>query len=197
MKVIGLTGGVGMGKSTCADLLQKRGIPVVDTDDLAREVVLPNQPALKEIANAFGHDFLTPSGELDRGRMASLVFSDSQARQRLESILHPLIRDLWLAQVETWRSQGHPIAVVVIPLLYETRAERELDKVICVACSAVAQKERLLSRNWSESQITQRLQSQWPVDQKIQASHYLVWSEGRMEVLADQLDRILQRLASD
>src|SRR5437879_3055472 len=102
MMVIGLTGGIGMGKSTSAALLERQGIPVVDTDVLARQVVEPGQPAWVEIQKAFGNDIVDNAGRLRRKELARLVFADVERRRQLESILHPRIRELWLAQVEQW-----------------------------------------------------------------------------------------------
>jgi dephospho-CoA kinase len=194
MKVLGLTGGIGMGKSTSARLFQERAVPVVDTDDLARKVVEPGQPALAEILAAFGPEMIGPDGRLRRDEMARRVFADSAARQRLEGILHPRIRELWRAQVEVWRAEGRPLALVVIPLLFETKAEAELDATICVACSAATQQERLRSRGWTPEQIEQRLQAQLPTDQKMARADYLIWTEGSLDVHAAQIDRILRQL---
>lgn len=195
MKALGLTGGVGMGKSTCAQLLRDRGLPVVDTDDLARQVVESGQPALAEVRQAFGDEIVGPDGRLRRGELARRVFADAAARARLENILHPPIRALWHAQVETWRAEGRPLAVVVIPLLFETGAEAELDTKICVACSAATQRARLLARGWSPEQIEQRVRAQWPIGQKIARADYLVWTEAGLDVHAAQLERILRLLA--
>jgi dephospho-CoA kinase len=195
MKVLGLTGGIGMGKSTSAQLLRARGVPVVDTDDLARQIVEPGQPALAEVLAAFGPQFAGPDGQLRRGELARRVFADPAARRQLEDILHPRIRALWRAQVEAWRAEGRPFAVVVIPLLFETKAEAELDATICVACSAPTQQQRLRARGWSPEQIEQRFQAQWPVETKITRADYLVWTEADLEVHAAQIDRILRLLA--
>jgi dephospho-CoA kinase len=194
MKVLGLTGGIGMGKSASAQLLRARGVPVVDTDDLARQVVEPGQPALAEIVAAFGPQIVGPDGRLRRAELARRVFADPAARRRLEAVLHPRIRVLWRAQVETWRAEGHPLAVVVIPLLFETKAEAELDATICVACSAATQQQRLRARGWPPEQIEQRLQAQWPVETKIARADYLVWTEADLDVHAAQIERILRRL---
>ena len=194
MKVLGLTGGIGMGKSTSARLLRAREVPVVDTDDLARQVVAPGQPALAEVLAAFGPQMAGPDGQLRRAELARCVFADPAARRRLEAILHPPIRALWRAQVETWRAEGRPLAVVVIPLLFETKAETELDLTICVACSAPTQQQRLQARGWSPEQIEQRLQAQWPVETKAARADYLVWTEADLDVHAAQIERILRRL---
>ncbi len=194
MKLCGLTGGVGMGKSTAAGFFSASGICVIDTDELARQVVLPGQPALAEIHQAFGGEVFDPAGGLHRARLARLVFGDAAARQTLEAILHPRIRALWLAQVASWRRQGCPLAVVVIPLLFETQAETCFDQVICVACSRVAQHERLRQRGWSPEQIRQRLAAQWPVAQKMARADFVLWSEGALASCARQVARILGRL---
>jgi dephospho-CoA kinase len=190
MKVIGVTGGIGMGKSVAGEIIAGHGLPVVDTDLLARQVVEPGEPALLEIQSTFGSTVVDAGGSLLRDEMARLVFADDDARKKLESILHPRIRELWLKQVEEWRSAGRHIAVVVIPLLFETEAESEFDATICIACSAGTQRQRLLARGWTEGQIEQRVQAQWPVQRKITKADYVVWTEAGLEVHAAQLERI-------
>jgi dephospho-CoA kinase len=180
-----------MGKSACADFIRSRRIPLVDTDELARRVVEPGEPALAEIGQLFGDRMIRPDGTLNRTELARCVFADSSSRQKLEQILHPRIRGLWHQQVETWRREGHRLAVVVIPLLFETQAEKEVDATICVACGAGTQRERLLARGWSSEQIQQRIAAQWPVETKVSEASYVIWSEGSLAVHAQQLDRIL------
>ena len=194
MKVVGLTGGIGMGKSTSSRLLRSRGTPVVDTDDLARQVVEPGQPALAKVQEVFGPEIIALDGTLRRDELARRVFPDPQARRQLEEILHPPIRALWRAQVEAWRAEGRPLAVVVIPLLFETGAQADFDAIICVACSAASQQQRLLGRGWTADEITQRLRAQLPIDTKITRSDYLVWTEGDLAVHAEQLARICARV---
>jgi dephospho-CoA kinase len=191
VKTFGLTGGVGMGKSTVGRLFQERGIPVVDTDVIARQMVEPGQAALADITAAFGHDLLDASGHLRRDQLATIVFSNQASREKLESILHPRIRRVWKRQIESWRLEGRPNAVVVIPLLFETSAEKDLDETICVACSAVTQRRRLESRGWPEEQIARRVAAQWPVEKKMAASDRVIWSEGDLDLLGPQIDRIL------
>jgi dephospho-CoA kinase len=194
VKTLALTGGVGMGKSACAILLRDRGIQVIDTDELARTVVEPGQPALAEIQRLFGPEIIDPQGHLRRDVLAGRVFADPAARMRLESIVHPRIRSLWRARIETLRAEGERRAVVSIPLLFETQAEAELDAVICVACSDATQRERLRARGWSDEHIQKRIGAQLPAAEKMAKSNYVIWSEGSLEVHAMQLDRILQRL---
>ena len=194
MKLIGLTGGVGMGKSTAASFLLSQGVRLIDTDELARHLVQRGQPALAEIVSAFGSALLTASGELDRVALAQIVFADAAARRKLEAILHPRIRAGWQAQVEAWRQENCPLAVVVIPLLFETLAESAFDKIVCVACLPASQTERLAGRGWNPEQIRQRIASQMPIEQKITRSHLVIWSEGTLEAHRQQVGRILSRL---
>jgi len=194
MKTFGLTGGVGMGKSTAAGFLRARGAQVVDTDELAREVVQPGEAALAEIQNVFGKKIISDDGRLRRDELARIVFAGSTARKKLEEILHPKIRGRWLAQMENWRRENHPLAVVVIPLLFETQAGSQFDKIICVACSAANRQKRLLERGWTPEQVRQRIAAQMPVDEKIARSDFVVWTDGDLESHSAQLDLILARL---
>ena len=194
MKTYGLTGGVGMGKSTAAGFLSQLGAKVVDTDEIARDLVQPGQPALPEIVKEFGTGMLLATGELDRRQLARLVFADAAARKKLEDILHPRIRETWSRQVEQWRAEGSSLAVVVIPLLYETQVENCFDHVICIACSTTAQQARLRERGWDEKQARQRIAAQLPVEQKIHRSRFVVWTEGTPEIHRQQIDKILKRL---
>ena len=192
-----------MGKSTAARFLSEHGARIVDTDELARQLVQPGRPALAEIQKVFGPGMISPDGQLRRDELAKIVFADPAARNKLEAILHPRIREQWLARVENWRaaptrgdggrSQNHPLAVVVIPLLFETRAELHFDKIICVACPPAAQNERLRKRGWTPEQIEQRIAAQMPVEQKIARADFVVWTDGALEVQARQIERILAR----
>jgi dephospho-CoA kinase len=195
MKVCGLTGGVGMGKSTAASFFLKLGVRVVDTDEIARQLVQPGQPALLAIQNQFGHGVIATGGELRRDELARIVFADALARQKLESILHPLIRQCWLAQIEKWRQANDLVALVVIPLLFETQAETSFEKIICVACSPVAQQERLQTRGWKDDQIVQRIAAQMPVEQKIARSDFVVWTEGSPVTHEQQVTRVFQQIS--
>jgi dephospho-CoA kinase len=194
MKVCGLTGGVGMGKSTAARLFREHGAQVVDTDELARKLVQPGRTALADIRAAFGKKVIGSTGELKRAELAQIIFADANARKKLEAILHPPIREQWLAQIENWRKENHPLAVVVIPLLFETRAESRFDKIVCVACSAVAQRERLLARGWTPEQIEQRIAAQMPIEQKIARADFVIWTDGALDAHARQVERIVSAL---
>jgi dephospho-CoA kinase len=190
MRVCGLTGGVGMGKSTAAGFFSSRGARVIDTDLIARQMVEPGQPALTEILDCFGRSLVDHRGELRRDELARIVFSDPVARVKLEAILHPRIREAWCRQIDDWRREGHPLALVIIPLLFETRAESHFEKVICVACSCLTQQARLRERGWSDAQIEQRIAAQMPVAQKVARADFVIWTEGLPAVHEQQVTQI-------
>ena len=137
---------------------------------------------------------LASDGSLKRDELARIVFASEAGRKKLEAILHPRIREFWLAQIETWRRENCALALVVIPLLFETGAEPHFDKILCAACSPAAQHERLAARGWSAEQIRQRIAAQLPVEQKIARSHYVLWTEGALTSHARQVGLVLARI---
>jgi len=141
---VGLTGGIASGKSAVADAFARRGVPIIDTDRIAREVVEPGQPALAAVIAAFGDAILGPDGRLDRRRLRQLVFPDPERRRTLEAILHPVIRAEVAARV---RAVTAPYVVVAIPLLAESGQRDTVDRVLVVECPESLQIERLLARD--------------------------------------------------
>ena len=183
-----------MGKSTVAAMIAGRGIDVVDTDDLARRVVEPGQPALEAIRELFGAGVIGADGALLRTELARRVFGSEVSRRQLEAILHPRIRSLWQQQITNWREGGRSAGVVVIPLLFETRAEKNFDCVICVACSPDQQEGRLRERGMSPEQIRQRREAQWPIARKMEQANHVIWNDSTPAVAAEQLARCLTGL---
>jgi dephospho-CoA kinase len=190
MPVLGITGGIGMGKSTAAGILVSLGIPVVDTDQLAREETTPGSPALAEIRERLGSEFVDASGVLDRSRLAGVVFSDPSRRGILEEILHPRIALRWQQAAASWRGEG-VTGAVVIPLLFEKSYETQFEFVVAVACSAETQQQRLEARGWSPGEIEGRKAAQLPVPEKISRSQVMIWTEGSVQSHRDQWSRIL------
>ena len=190
---LGLTGGIGMGKSTAAELLAKHGAKISDSDVIARELAEPGQPALQAIAEAFGNEVLRADGSLDRGRVAELVFGDDAARRTLEDILHPRIRATWLGNLDRWAREGVALGVAVIPLLYETGSEAAFDRIVCVACSPATQRERLRQRDWSDEEIDRRIAAQMSAEEKMKRADHVVWTDGPVSAHADQWDDLLAR----
>ena len=167
-----------MGKSTVARVLAKARLPVVDSDELARQVVEPGQPALDEIIDQFGDGFIDSAGRLDRTKMAQQVFGDDTMREQLEAIIHPSVRARWKEKISEWREQQLRAGVVVIPLLFEVEAQDQFDVVLCVACSASTQRERLRQREWDDEQITARIAAQMDIAEKMKFADLVLWSEG-------------------
>ena len=151
---IGLTGGIASGKSTVADLFAELGAVVIDTDVIAREVVEPGQPALDEIHDAFGDTVIDGDGRLDRPAMRKIVFADASARERLEGILHPRIRDEAIRQAG---AAGGAYQLLVVPLLVESPLRDQVDRILVVDCSEDTQIERLLARDAENEEQARRI----------------------------------------
>lgn len=192
--IIGITGGPGMGKTTVGQIMEEYGIYVIDADQLARELTQPGMPAWHEIRKIFGEEFFFESGELNRAALAKLVFQDKVARQQLEEILHPKIRHTWRSKISEYLTSGVGPVAVLIPLLYETNSETDVEVVICVACNKMTQIERLLQRGWTEEEIRLRVAAQLPIEEKIYRADYVIWTEGKIEVTKMQVQKILRYL---
>ena len=191
---LGLTGGVGMGKSTASQFLNDLGFKVADTDEIARKLVEPGKPALKDIVKVFGKEVLQDNGELNRKKAAEIVFSDDSKRLKLEEILHPLIRENWEFRLKDWSLENEKLGVVVIPLLYETECERYFDKVVCMACSKDIQRQRLRQRCWSDLEIDQRIKAQLLIEEKMSRADYVIWTNGAIDTHAKQWDELISYL---
>lgn len=192
MPVIGLTGGIGSGKSTVADLFAHSGAAVIDTDLIARQLVTPGSPALAEIRAAFSDAVLDSAGKLDRAGLRRLVFADDTARRRLEAILHPRIRSdvkHALAEVQT------PYAVVVIPLLIETGGYRDmLDRVLVVDCPETLQIERVMARNGlSAEDVRAIMATQASRAARLAAADDVIENTGSAETLRSAVAALHQR----
>jgi dephospho-CoA kinase len=151
---IGLTGGIASGKSTVADLFAELGIPVIDTDIVARQIVEPGQPGLKAVIDAFGTDLLSEDGHLDRRRLRNLIFDNPDQRQILEGIVHPLIR---ARTIELANQAGGPYQVLVVPLLIETGFRALVDRVLVVDCPEEQQQARLQRRDDETPERVERI----------------------------------------
>lgn len=189
--VVGLTGGAGSGKSVASRTFRSLGVPVIDTDQIAREVVEPGQPALHEIVAEFGNEILDARGSLDRRRMRDLVFADKNARRRLEAILHPRIGQRMDAILS---SLDAPYAVVAIPLLVEAGWTDRVDRVLVMDTSEDAQIRRLMRRdNVNRDEARRMLAAQAPREERLAAADDVVDNSGTPEALVDQIERLHRR----
>ncbi len=195
MRVVGLTGGIASGKSTFAALLRARGVPVVDADALAKAAVAPGSAALAEIARTFGPDVIGPDGALDRRRMGALVFSDPEARRRLEAITHPAVRLAMAEETRRLADAGHALAFYDTPLLFEVGLDRVLDAVVVVWAPSAVQRARLVARDGlSPEEADARLAAQLPVDEKAARADFVVENAGDPRALEAKADRLLADL---
>jgi len=187
MQKLGLTGGIGSGKSTVAGLLAARGATVVDADALSRATTAPGGAAMPAIAAAFGPEFVAADGALDRERMRALVFQDPGARHRLEAIVHPLVRDATHAAAERAREAGARLVVFDIPLLVESGGWKDrVDRVLVVDCEVETQVARVLSRSGLDEATVRRIvASQASREQRRAAADFVLLNEG---VTIKQLD---------
>lgn len=151
---IGLTGGIASGKSTVADMFAELGAVVIDTDVIAREVVIPGAPALDEIVAEFGDDIVDDDGMLRRSKLRAIVFADDPGRKRLESIVHPRIQAETIRQAD---SAGGPYQLIVVPLLVESPLREQVDRVLVVDCSEETQVQRLMARDSSSAEQARQI----------------------------------------
>ncbi len=176
---IGLTGGIASGKTTVANLFAELGAAIIDTDVIAREVVAPGQPALEEIATAFGDEVLQADGSLDRGALRARIFASVEDRRRLEAITHPRIRAETLRQAS---EAGGPYQLIVVPLLVESPLRDSVDRILVVDCPEETQIERLMARDAdSEAQARRILAAQASRSERLAIADDVVRNDGSRE----------------
>lgn len=185
---IGLTGGIASGKSTVARLFARHGIPVVDTDEIARELVGPGSAALAEIAARFGSDLLLPDGTLDRARLRSRVLADTERRRALEAILHPRIRE---EAERRLNAVSAPYAVIVVPLLVETDFSQRVDRVLVIDATEEQQVGRAVARGGiSEEEARALMRVQATREERLAAAHDVIDNTGEPSSLEEAVERL-------
>jgi dephospho-CoA kinase len=188
---VGLTGGIASGKSTVADYFAELGVPVVDTDLIAREVVSINSPALEEIRTAFGPDVISADGTLDRAAMRKIVFADDGKRRLLESILHPRIRELAFRRAD---QASAPYVIIVVPLLFESPMRNAMDRILVLDCSVETQLKRLLARDCeTEEQANKIIAAQATRDERLSIADDVITNDGDLEATRREVGRLHRR----
>jgi dephospho-CoA kinase len=195
MLLVGLTGGIGAGKSTVADLLADHGAVILDADAFARDAVRKGTDALGAVVRRFGADVLGPDGELDRARLAGIVFSDREALDDLEAIVHPEVRRMIAEGIQS-HIDTDGVVVLVNPLLIEMGTHRDCDVVVVVSASPETQVARSVARGMEESDVRARLDAQLPLDQRARAADVLLDNEGTREELAAEVQVLWEDLAA-
>lgn len=191
---IGLTGGIGSGKSTVAEMIKSLSIPVIDADVIAREVVEPGEQALEDIFEEFGEQMRTEDGRLDRKKLGAVIFENDEKRTTLNNIIHPAIRKRMLEQAKTYKDNGHPHVVLDIPLLFESKLEYLVDRIIVVYVDPETQLKRLLERDGSsKEEASQRISSQISIEEKRQLADEVIDNRGTREQSEQQLKAVLQK----
>jgi dephospho-CoA kinase len=199
MRVIGLTGGIASGKSTVARLLAERGVPVIDADQLSRDVVSPGMPSLGAIVRLCGPGVLQPDGSLDRQALGGMVFADQHLRRRLEAILHPAIKALAEERLGQLRSRGVPVVIYMAPLLIEAGATDRVDEIWVVYVDRETQVARTMARDGlSRDEAEQRLAAQMPMEEKAALGRIVIDNRGSLaELERDVLDLCRRELGLD
>lgn len=190
--IIGLTGSIASGKSTIAGMLKSYGFPIVDADLVARQVVEPGSETLAKIAEAFGPEVISADGTMDREKVGAIIFHNPEQRTVLNSIIHPAIRAEMIRQRDEHVANGEQVVVMDIPLLFESKLQHFVEKILVVAVSESVQLERLMKRNLlDEVDAVARIKSQLPMQEKIDGADAVVYNDGTVEESEQQLKEIL------
>ena len=196
MKLVGLTGGVGSGKSTVADMMRDLGAQVVDADEAAHAVYEPGSPGFDAVVREFGEEYVD-GGRIDRSRLGELVFHDDDARRRLNAIVHPLVRD-WMAQRTAEAAErGAEVVVQDVPLLFENGLERLFSTVVLVYAPEDVQIERLVSgRGFTAERARAMIAAQMPIENKRGLAHHVINNSDTREETLSQVKAIWKQLTS-
>jgi len=183
---VGLTGGIGSGKTTVAELFAANGAGVVDTDKISHLLTSPNQPGLAQIARNFGPEFFAPDGTFDRIKMRKLVFSDPMARENLQAILHPLIREETARQIQNAIA---PYVIVVVPLLIESGSYTQtMNRILVVDCEPETQIRRVTERSGlTREEVLSIMSTQVPRERRLSEANDIIHNEGSVETLLAQV----------
>ena len=152
--IIGLTGGIGSGKSAAANFFQNEGISVIDTDQLARKVIDKDTPGYSKVVDSFGANILDNNDSIDRAKLREAVFHDSEKRKILESITHPLVRELMVQKIS---SSTSPYSIIMVPLIFETNSAKNYDRVLVIDCDVEIQLERAMARDENSADLIQKI----------------------------------------
>ncbi len=197
MKIVGLTGGIATGKSTVADMLRKRGIPVIDADMIAREVVRPGTKAWQRIKQTFGNEVMLESGEIDRVALAKKVFHDVKARAKLNRITHPRIYVGILKELTRHLLQGDRVVVLDVPLLFETPTQWLVHTSVVVYTDPQTQIKRLMDRNGlCPEEARLRINAQMPLEKKRARADYVLDNSGSIHYTEQQVEKLLSNIVS-
>jgi len=190
--IIGLTGSIASGKSTISAMLKEKGYPIIDADLVARLVVEPGTSTLSEIERVFGDQVMNKDGTLNREALGQLIFHEPAKRKQLNDLMHPAIRAEMLRQRDELFDRGEKTLIMDIPLLFESRLQHFVDKILVVSVTEEMQLQRLMQRNsLSEEEAKARIRSQLPISEKEKGADAVIYNNGSIEQSKVQLERIL------
>ena len=190
-----LTGGIATGKSYVRTRVAGHGIPTLDADTLARDAVAPGSAGLAEVVARFGPAVVAPDGSLDRKALGAVVFADAQARADLEAIIHPRVREATGTWLDRLAIAGESLAIVDIPLLFETGRDRDFDRVIVTSCPRSQQVTRVVERDGlTPAQAEARIDAQLPTDEKVRRADFVIDTGGTYGDSNRQIDRVVEKL---
>ena len=195
--VVGLTGGIACGKTTVAQMFDDLGIPIIDADDLAREVVAPGTRGLERVVDEFGKGVLDREGRLDRKRVGDMVFNNKEAREKLNAILHPLISAAGAERLQAYQTDPAPYVIYEAALLVETGSYKAFSALVVVSADESLQRLRLIARDgYTVAEANARIASQLPLASKIAVADYVVTNNGDLEATRDQVQNVHAKLVS-
>jgi len=192
MLTVALTGGIASGKTTVAEMFKSLGVPLIDSDLLAHQALMPQGEVYQEVLAQFGSEILNDDRTINRGRLGAIVFGNSARLQSLNSIVHPVVIRNIDVLVAEYRTLGHKVVLIDIPLLYEAGKADDYDMVILVHIPVDLQKKRLCDRNreLSGAEVEKRLGAQLPIDVKAERAHFVVDNSGTIEQTRAQVEKI-------
>lgn len=197
-KVLGLTGGIATGKSTADAFFKKKGLPIIDSDQIAHHIYDPGKPAYAKIVTVFGKEVLADDQTINRKKLGQIVFADAQKLDELNQITHPLIYQEIDQQIVLYRKKKVPLVILDAPVLYETHGEGRCDWVLVISLPEGMQLQRLMKRNnLSQKEAQKRIDSQMPLTEKSSRANYLIENTGTIEELEEKLEKLLLKLRAE
>ena len=190
---IGLTGGLGCGKSTALQYFREAGAITVDVDALVHDMMREDRDLIEAVREAFGNDVIDAQGRVDRGRLAHMVFDNSEALGLLESLVHPRVRSAWMRML----GKNHPVLVVEIPLLFENELQDNFSLTICLSSDPEVQIRRLKAKGMNESQIQKRKLRQLSLDEKMRRADITIHNNGSLDHLKEQVNHLMSQFRAN
>ncbi len=194
-KIVGLTGGIASGKSTVSNMFKDEGIPVIETDRIAKELVDDNKEVQKQIVDYFGEDVLTPSGEINRNKLAKEIFDDRKKREKINTIVHPKVKEVVFREIDHLKDKDHDLIVVDVPLLFEAEFDKFMDVTIVVYARQKDQISRLVSREGiDEEYAKKKIKSQIPLSKKKELADYVIDNSKSILETRKAFKRVLKKI---